>query len=209
MTASLGVPLSSSKLGGFFPYIRYVCASSGELPAWVFSKDDLCGVILRPQGREWQPSLQYFKPYHSTPKINMLQHLCQSIGKKEIRMLGILQIINVSSVWTHKVTSVVFIYPDPLEFLTLSPHSCLPWRSLMDFWGAHQAISRREIWFFLIPRYGLVSIRVCREVKKFVFWQPRKNTSVVLTELEAPGWLEDIPNQTSPVLLVPAWTIVH
>lgn len=73
----------------------------------------------------------------------MLQHLCQSIGKKEMRMLGALQIINVSSVWAHKVTSVVFIYPDPLECLTLSPHS-LPWRSLMDFWGAHQAASKKK-----------------------------------------------------------------
>lgn len=77
----------------------------------------------------------------------MLQHLCRSIGKKEMRMLGALQIINVSSVWTHKVTSVVFIYPDPLEFHTVSS-LLLALKIPMDFWGAHQAASGREIWFF-------------------------------------------------------------
>lgn len=58
-------PLSGKALlfqhaGGSFTYIRGACSGSEELPERVFSKNNLCGVILRPQGREWQPNPAVF-----------------------------------------------------------------------------------------------------------------------------------------------------
>lgn len=78
---------------------------------------------------------------------------------------------------------------------TLSPHSSLPWRSLWTS-GVLTRLppeERSDFFFFLIPRYGLVSVWVCREVKKSVFCQPRTLPSYWLSLKLQP----DIPNQTS------------
>lgn len=75
--ASLGVPPSFSKLGGFFPYIRCVCVlAETSCLSECLAKMICVELFWDPRGGNGSQALQYFKPYHSTTKINMLQHLC-------------------------------------------------------------------------------------------------------------------------------------
>lgn len=127
-----------------------------------------------PRGGNDSQTLQYFKPHHSSTKINTLQCLSQSIGNREIRMLGPHQIINARSLSPHKVTSVVWT-----ELGTSSsPHSRLILFALRQEWtctfppvGLARAPFGAAVWFSHLLYGEQISFRV--EKWAYFLWQPK------------------------------------
>lgn len=72
--------------------------------------------------------------------------------------------MNASSLCTHKVTSVVWIHRDPLEFFTLFPHSCLSCRSLVNVCDVHHCLWKRNLILSCSLGMGQVGVWICREV---------------------------------------------